>query len=202
MLLLYFFAFWKDIIDNIVSYIPYYVTRTSANGSAAVSFSHKLHVPWDIGADQHYIHQSKLLTQNHVNTISEWTRSNKIMLNSAKSNYMMFTRRYGLLCTRLNLESNILEKVSATYLLGVDKWRFRLGTKYFRVVQKGIFSNILAVQIEIWSTPVWSNTPHCRSTLEPPSYPLNSFSSDVSVPLYNASHPLSVPTILLISSIL
>ena len=149
MLLLYFFAFWKDIIDNIVSYIPYYVTRTSANGSAAVSFSHKLHVPWDIGADQHYIHQSKLLTQNHVNTISEWTRSNKIMLNSAKSNNMMFTRRYGLLCTRLNLESNILEKVSATYLLGVDKWRFRLGTKYFRVVQKGIFSNILAVQIEI-----------------------------------------------------
>ena len=42
-----------------------------------------------------------------------------MMLNSAKSNYMIFTRRYGSLCTRLNLYSNILEKVSATKLLGV-----------------------------------------------------------------------------------
>ena len=83
------------------------------------SYNCKLHVPSDIGTDQHYIHQSNLLTQNHVNTISEWTRSNKMLLNSAKSNYMIFTRRYGSLCTRLNLDGNILEKVSATKLLGV-----------------------------------------------------------------------------------
>ena len=41
------------------------------------------------------------------------------MLDSDKSNYMIFTRRYGSLCTRLNLDSNILEKVSATKFLGV-----------------------------------------------------------------------------------
>ena len=40
-----------------------------------------------------------------------------MMLNSAK--YMIYTRRYGSLSTRLNLESNILEKVSATKRLGV-----------------------------------------------------------------------------------
>ena len=28
------FAFLIDIIDNIITYSPYYVTRTSANGSA------------------------------------------------------------------------------------------------------------------------------------------------------------------------
>ena len=31
----------------------------------------------------------------------------------------------------------------------MDKWRFILGTKYLRAVEKGIFSNILAVQIKI-----------------------------------------------------
>ena len=81
------------------------------------SYNCKLHVPSDIGTDQLNIHQSNLLTQNHINTISELTRINKIMLNSAK--YMIYTRRYGSLCTRLNLESNILEKVSATKRLGV-----------------------------------------------------------------------------------
>ena len=40
-------------------------------------------------------------------------------LNSAKSNYIIFTQKYGSLFTRLNLDSNILEKVSATKLLGV-----------------------------------------------------------------------------------
>ena len=42
-----------------------------------------------------------------------------MMHNSAKSNYMIFNMRYGSLCTRLNLESNIFEKVSATKRLGV-----------------------------------------------------------------------------------
>ena len=83
------------------------------------SYNCRLHVPSDIGTDQHYIHQSNLLTQNHVNTISEWTRSNKMLLNSAKSKYMIFTLRYSSLCTRMNLDSNNLEKVSATKLLGV-----------------------------------------------------------------------------------
>ena len=41
------------------------------------------------------------------------------ILNSAKSNYMIFTWTYGSLCMWLNLDSNILEKVSATKLLGV-----------------------------------------------------------------------------------
>ena len=81
------------------------------------SYNCKLHVPSDIGTDQLNIHQSNLLTQNHINTISELTRINKMMLNSAK--YMIYTRRYGSLSTRLNLESNILEKVSATKRLGV-----------------------------------------------------------------------------------
>ena len=83
------------------------------------SYNCKLNVPSDIGTDQLYIHQSNLLTQNHVDTISEWTRINKMMHNSAKSNYMIFNMRYGSLCTRLNLESNIFEKVSATKRLGV-----------------------------------------------------------------------------------
>ena len=95
-----------------------------------------------------FIFINLIYTQNHVDTISEWTRINKMMHNSAKSNYMIFNMRYGSLCTRLNLESNIFEKVSATKRLGV--WiRFRLGIKYFRAVQKGIFSNILTVQIKI-----------------------------------------------------
>ena len=66
-----------------------------------------------------FIFINLIYTQNHVDTISEWTRINKMMHNSAKSNYMIFNMRYGSLCTRLNLESNIFEKVSATKRLGV-----------------------------------------------------------------------------------
>ena len=42
------------------------------------------------------------------------------MLNSANFNNMIFTRRYGSFCTRLKQDGNILEKFSATKLLGED----------------------------------------------------------------------------------
>ena len=34
VIIFYYWAFLIDIIDNIITYNPYYVTRTSANGSA------------------------------------------------------------------------------------------------------------------------------------------------------------------------
>ena len=50
------------------------------------------HVPSDIGADEKYLPPESFATQNHLNYISNWTKENKMKLNEAKSNYLVFSR--------------------------------------------------------------------------------------------------------------
>ncbi len=83
------------------------------------SYNHKLHVASDIGIDNIFIPPTNLHTQICINTISDWTEQNKMMLNCEKSNYMLFTRSKSNFSTRLKLNSSNLQRVESMKLLGV-----------------------------------------------------------------------------------
>ena len=77
------------------------------------------HVASDVGIDQVYLPASSYPTQSQLNSISEWTDTNLMRLNEAKSNYMIFSRSHVNFSTRLFLNGSKLEQISVTKLLGV-----------------------------------------------------------------------------------
>ena len=77
------------------------------------------HVPSDIGADEKYLPPESFATQNHLNYISNWTKENKMKLNEAKSNYLVFSRSKESFNTRLTINGKNLERISVTQLVGV-----------------------------------------------------------------------------------
>ena len=83
------------------------------------NYNCKLHVPNDIGADHLFIPASNLKTQEDVQSIARWTRDNKMKLNEKKSNYMIISRAYSDVSTRIILNDENLERVHHVKLLGV-----------------------------------------------------------------------------------
>ena len=83
------------------------------------TFNVKNQIPNDIADHNQYIHKNNLKTQQFLNNISEWTKNKKMKINEKKSKYMVFnyTHKYQF-STRLSLESQELEEVSETKLLG------------------------------------------------------------------------------------
>ena len=91
---------------------------------------------------------------------------------------MIFTRRYGLFCTKLNLDGKILEKVSATKLLGVwitedldlelntselckkaySKISLLFKLKYVGMSTEDLLKTYISIICLYWSMPVWSGT--------------------------------------------
>ena len=74
---------------------------TLSNGLS--SYNVKNHVPCDIGVDHLFISTGSLCTQTYINSISQWTDKNLMLLNADKSNYLLITRAAGdystLLCS-------------------------------------------------------------------------------------------------------
>ena len=77
------------------------------------------HVASDVGIDQVFLPPESFETQEHLNTISEWTDKNLMKLNESKSNYLVFTRTRTDFMTRLTLNNEKLDQVKVTKLLGV-----------------------------------------------------------------------------------
>ena len=69
------------------------------------------HVASDVGIDQVYLPASSYPTQSQLNSISEWTDTNLMRLNEAKSNYMIFSRSHVNFSTRLFLNGSKLEQI-------------------------------------------------------------------------------------------
>ena len=84
-----------------------------------VEYNFMQHVPSDIGADEKYLPPESFATQNHLNYISNWTKENKMKLNEAKSNYLVFSRSKERFNTRLTINGKNLERISVTQLVGV-----------------------------------------------------------------------------------
>ena len=58
-------------------------------------------------------------TQGHLDEITQWTATNLMKLNEAKSNYMIFSRGKNKFVTRLGLNGIKLDQVSTSQLLGI-----------------------------------------------------------------------------------
>ena len=75
------------------------------------SFNANFQVPNDIDTEKKCTPNKNLLTQTHLDKISDWTKNQKMMLNKKKTNYMVFnfTEKYQF-NTRLNIESENIEE--------------------------------------------------------------------------------------------
>ena len=83
------------------------------------SYNFKNHVASDIAIGDSYLPPSNVQSQKYLNTIQEWTDGKKMKLNEQKTKVMIFnyTNNYQF-STRLYLQSELLEIVQSTKLLG------------------------------------------------------------------------------------
>ena len=88
--------------------------------ASLIQYDPKPQVPSDVGIDDKFISGENLQSQSHLKMIEEWTKEKGALLNSKKSNYMIFNfSRLNQFKTRLYLDNNLLEQVTETRLLGV-----------------------------------------------------------------------------------
>ena len=77
-------------------------------------------VPSDVGIEDKFISGDNLKSQSHLKKIEQWTKEKDALLNTKKSNYMIFNfSKQNQFKTRLYLDEHLLEQVKETRLLGV-----------------------------------------------------------------------------------
>ena len=83
------------------------------------SYNYHQHVPSDVPSEGYFIDSRNLKTQQYINKINDWTKSQKMVLNSQKTKAMIinFTKKYQF-TTRINLEDQNLEIVQQMKILG------------------------------------------------------------------------------------
>ena len=84
------------------------------------SYNCHQHVPSDVGPEHHYLDPRNIKSQEYLDKIEEWTKSQKMKLNADKSSFMIFnfSKNYQFK-TRLELEDIHLEQVNESRLLGL-----------------------------------------------------------------------------------
>ena len=93
-------------------------------GSWLSEYNFKQQVASDIGIDEQYISANNLKTQDHLNSIAEWTSQNMMQLNEQKTNYMVFSGSQTEVATRLTVNSKTIDRIEEVKLVGVwiDTW--------------------------------------------------------------------------------
>ena len=83
------------------------------------SFNLKQQVPSDIPVHNQYIPADHLKSQEWLNTINDWTRKQKMLINEKKTKTMIFnyTNKYQF-TTRLSINDQPIEVIKNTRLLG------------------------------------------------------------------------------------
>ena len=120
------------------------------------SYNVEQHVPSDIGTEMSFVPPENLKTQQYLQNISDWTDQKQMILNTKKTNYMVFnfskTKQFN---TRLHINDNPIDQISQTKLLGVtisDNLKWHANTKdlvqrcYKRMT---ILRNLYSFQIPI-----------------------------------------------------
>ena len=82
-------------------------------------YNFNLHVASDIGIEQRYLPAETYSTQDHLNSISNWTKQHLMKLNEDKCNFMIFSRAKENFVTRLAVNNITLDKIPVTKILGV-----------------------------------------------------------------------------------
>ena len=77
------------------------------------------HVASDIGIGHDFLDPDTLRTQMNLDWIADWTKNNLMKLNEKKTNYMIFSRAEYELTTRLNVNSELIERTKAAKIVGV-----------------------------------------------------------------------------------
>ena len=95
------------------------VVELVALAGILIEYNFDEHIASDVGIDQQFLPTDKCRTQQINNNITRWTKDNKMKLNEAKSNYMIFTRSQRPFATRLFLNGIKLDQVKVTKLLGI-----------------------------------------------------------------------------------
>ena len=98
------------------------------------SYHSKMQVPSDLSPEDLYLPPQNIQTQSHLNQISKWTDDHEMLLNSAKTKYMLINFCHSAqFQTRLFIKNTLLEQVRETKLLGViisDDLSWHSNTKY------------------------------------------------------------------------
>jgi len=83
------------------------------------SYNIKQHVPSDIPVHNQFIQSSHLKSQENLSKINQWTKNQKMKLNTKKTKNMIFnfTNNFKF-ATRVQLENDNVETVNSTKLLG------------------------------------------------------------------------------------
>ena len=76
------------------------------------------HVPSDVPVDSQFLPASSFQTQTNLDLLATWTESNKMHLNTAKCNYVIFTRSQEQFVTRLTVNGNKIDQKTAVKILG------------------------------------------------------------------------------------
>ena len=83
------------------------------------SYLSKVQVQNDIDINKHYIAPENLETNKHLKYISDWTNTQKIKLNTKKSNNMIFNYTENFqFSTRMNINGGKIDTIEKTKLLG------------------------------------------------------------------------------------
>jgi len=119
-------------------------------------FNLKNQVPSDIPVDYQYIDPENLQTQKHLDTINEWTKNQKMLINAQKTKAMVFnfTKDYQF-ATRLSLENSPIEVISHAKLLGTiiqDDLKWDLNTA--NIVKKANSRMELLKRVASFGAPI------------------------------------------------
>ena len=90
-----------------------------ALGGVLTEYNFKEHVPSDIAVDQLFLNPSNFKTQENLCELENWTTSNIMRLNEAKTKYILFNRIRTPFTTRLTVNGQWLERKQYLKLLGV-----------------------------------------------------------------------------------
>ena len=88
-------------------------------GGILTDYNFHEHVASDVGVDQKYLNPQLFQTQQNLNKISEWTKTNLMQLNETKTNYMLFSRAREAFATRLTVNGKLLDRIPSIKILGM-----------------------------------------------------------------------------------
>ena len=77
------------------------------------------HIPSDVGVDQKYLPIESLPLPKILESVNQWTEDHKMQLNTKKCNFMIFSRSNENFATRILINGNLIERRSASKLLGM-----------------------------------------------------------------------------------
>ena len=76
------------------------------------------HIPSDIPLDHQFLPPNSYNTKSNLDQLSSWTLDNKMLLNPLKCNYLIFSRSQEKFVTRLTVDGEKINQMSAVKILG------------------------------------------------------------------------------------